>query len=74
MEIKTEYSINDTVYFIAESSVWMGTITDIKIGVNSRNDIQIGYDVKCITPYIARFKGLKADRLFDSKGALIASL
>lgn len=30
MEIKTEYSINDTVYFIAESSVWMGTITDIK--------------------------------------------
>lgn len=73
MEIKTEYSINDTVYFLAESSVWVGVITEIRICITHGN-IQTQYDVKCDIPNTARFAGLNADRLFKTKEDLIKNL
>lgn len=74
MEIKTNYAINDTVYFLAENSVRVGAITEIRICVDSLNIIQVRYDVKCSIPNEAKFTDLKGNRLFKSKEALIASL
>ena len=73
MEIKPKYNINDTVYFLAESSVWVGAITEIRICI-TRGNIKTQYDVKCYIPNDARFTGLNADRLFKTKEDLIASL
>lgn len=74
MEIKTNYNIKDTVYFLAESSVRVGVITEIRICVDSLNIKQIRYDVKCSIPNEAKFTDLKGNRLFKSKEALTASL
>lgn len=72
MEIKPKYNINDTVYFLAENSVLVGAITEIRICITPGN-IQTQYDVKSVLPNAASFR-LKADKLFKTKESLVESL
>lgn len=73
MEIKPKYNINDTVYFLAENSVWVGVITEIRICITHGN-IQTKYDIKSALHNAEIITGLNADRLFKTKEDLIASL
>lgn len=73
MKITTKYSLNDTVYLLAESAVWTGVITEIRVFINN-NYTMVRYNVKCSLPKPENFALLKGDRLFKTKEALIASL
>lgn len=73
MKIETKYSINDTVYLLAESAVWTGVITEIRVTVNN-NYTMVRYNVKCSLPKPENFTLLKEDRLFKTKEELVASL
>ena len=72
MEIKTKYSINETVVFLADNKIFTGSITAVHITV--RKDVYVTYDVSCIIPDCAEFIGLASNRLFKTKEDLIKSL
>ena len=73
MEIKTKYSIHDTVVFLAENKIWTGGITAVHVTSNTKNTY-VKYDVKCVIPDELTFTGLESNRLFKTKEALIESL
>lgn len=73
MEIKTEYSIHDTVFFLAENKIWTGGITAVHVTVSK--NVHVKYDVKCVIISDDReFLGLESNRLFKTKEALIETL
>ncbi len=72
MEIKTKYSIHDTVVFLAENKIWTGGITAVHVTVSK--NVHVKYDVKCVIPDDREFLGLESNRLFKTKEALIETL
>lgn len=72
MIIETKYNINDTVFFIKENEILMGSIMALSVSVNE--NIHVRYSVKCISPNYSEVTELKGDMLFKTKEELIASL
>ena len=73
MKIETKYSLNDTVYLLADSAIWTGVIIEIRVTTNNSYTI-VTFNVKCSLPKPENFYSLKEDRLFKTKEGLIASL
>lgn len=73
MEIKTEYNIGDTVFFLYDNKIHSGVITGCNISVQHATRSE-KYDAMSTIPSEGEFINLKLDMLFKTKEALIKSL
>lgn len=70
MNIKTQYNINNTVYFIHNNKVWEGIVKRISIIVEN-NSIVITYKVQ-YTDW--KYKLVKESQVYNTKQELLDSL